>query len=262
MNKKDEILNSIKSGEDKILAVKIIDNIEQVQRYFEPRFTDFLDPAQVMKASAIIKKIGHVNYEITGGIANSERSMLVIYPGGMDFQYIKLPISALYFRGNTKFEKLEHRDILGALMSLGIKRDKIGDIILSEDLNYILVSEDISNYIKINLTKIKHVGVSAEYADLKNVPQREQNFKVIAANVASLRLDAVLSAGFGESRSSIAKEIVSQKVKVNFEEVTDLNRLIKTGDVISLKGRGRIVLERIGSKTKKDRINIIIKKII
>lgn len=262
MSKREEISEALRNDESKILLIKIIDYIEQVEKFFEPRFTQFLDPSQVIKAEKIIRQYSDVKYYITGGTRDCERKIIIIYPDYMNKEDIELPITALFFETGSKFEKVGHRDILGSVMSLGIKREKIGDIILNDDICYLIVYNDISYYIKLNLTKIKHTPVEVDYIDFSLIPSKEEKYREVASTVASLRLDSVIGAGFGESRSGISKEVIAGNVKVNWEEIKDLSYGVKQGDIISLKGKGRIILSDIGSPTKKGRINIIIKRIL
>lgn len=262
MDKREKILKNIGSEEDRILAVKIIDYIDQVNANFDVRFTDFLDPAQVNKAVKIIEQYSGIGFIVTSGVPDCERNIIAVYPDYMEGDNIELPIEGLSISGKTKFESITHRDILGALMSLGIKREKIGDIILNNDMFYTVVYSDISYYISINLTKIKHTPVVVEHIDFSDIAAHEKKFKVINANVASLRLDAICSVGYGESRNSIVDEIKCGNVKVNWEEEKNTSYIINPNDVISIKGKGRIILDAVNGETKKGRINITIKKII
>lgn len=262
MSKRDKIIDSFKYDEDKNLAAKIIDFIEQVQKYYEPRYTVFLDPSQVMKGVGVIEQFHDIKHLVTCGVQGLERNIIAIYPDSMDEEELNLPVTALCISGQSKFEKINHRDILGALMNLGIKREKIGDIIINDDKCYIIVYNDISYYIIINLSKIKHTSVKIDYVEFDHVSQKQDKFKEIVSNTASLRLDAILSCGFGESRSSIVGEIMKGNVKVNFTEVKENSYIINEGDIISLRGHGRIVLDKVIGITKKGRINILIKKII
>jgi len=259
---KEEIINFVKNDENKALLVKIIDYIEYVEKYFEHRFTPFLDPSQVIKVEKIIRQYGTVGYYATGGIKDSERKIIVLYPQNMNQEDIELPITALCIEIGSKFEKIGHRDLLGSIMNLGIKREKIGDIIINDNKGYLIVYSDISYYIKLNLQRIKHSPVKVNYIDFSLIPPKEEKYREIVATVASLRLDSVIGAGFGESRSSISREIIAGNVKVNWEEVKDLSFAIKQGDVISLKGKGRIILSSVGNTTKKGRVNISIKRIL
>jgi len=262
VSKREELLKAVNNSEDKSLYVKIFDYIEQVEKYAEPRFTQFLDPAQVLKAVKVLEKSIDVRFMVTSCISGCERNIICIYPDFMDMGEIIFPITAICIKGSSKFESISHRDILGALMNLGVKREKIGDIILNDDRVYVIVYSDISDYISANLDRIKHTPVTVMYTGFDMVPKREPEYKEIALNVASLRLDAVLSGGFGMSRSSLSKDIKCGNVKVNWEEATELSCSVGEGDVISLKGKGRIILSSIGNTSKKGRINIVIKKII
>lgn len=261
MNKRESIIEAFDNDADRVLAAKVIDCIGQVLKYHESRFTHFLDPAEVNKVKKIIGNFD-VKYSISSGVEGCERNIAVIYPAYMAEENIELPVSVLKIHCKNRFEKISHRDMLGALMGLGIKRENIGDIIIGEQVSYVFVYKDISYYVSINLVMVRHTPVVAEYADFKEVPAKRYDYKEIISNVASLRLDAILSAGFGESRSSISREVLAGNVKVNWEETKELSCIIKQGDVLSLKGKGRIILDEIGGTTKKGRTNVKIKRTI
>lgn len=252
----------MKSEQDKALAARVMDIAEQAAKFYSPAFTDFLDPAQMYKADKILEQFQGIEYSALPGAEKCERNIIAVYPDYMVPSDLQPPIEGLHVTGNFKFENITHRDILGAIMSLGIKREKTGDIILNGPEFYIYVSCDISYYIMLNLSKIKHASVRCERIDMYSVPEKMIRYKIIKANVASLRLDSICSAGFGISRSAISEEIKNGGAKVNWEEERNLSRIINPKDVISVKGRGRAILDSAGNETKKGRINITIKKII
>jgi RNA-binding protein YlmH len=262
LNKRDKIIDSFKNDEDKNFAARLIDSIEQVQRNYESRFTQFLDPAQIIKAERILTQFSDVKYFVTCGLQDCERNMIVISPDNVAEEKREIPVSALCILFKSKFEKLGHRDVLGALMSIGIKRDVIGDIIMDEDKCFCLVYSDISYFIILNLDKIKHTPVKVDYIEFSKIPKKQENFKEIASSVASMRLDSILSCGYGESRSSIVQEISRGNVKVNWEDVLSSSHIINEGDIISVKGRGRIKIESVDGTTRKGRIRVVIRKII
>ncbi len=262
MGKRENILEHLNENE-KLFAVRIIDYVEQVEKSWGIRYTQFLDPSQVVKAEKIIKQCGSsINYFVTSGIEDCERNIIVISHDSIDAHGIVLPIAPILLDGNFKFEILHHRDVLGAIMNLGIKREKMGDIFFSKDKCYVIVYEDICDYISINLTRIKHVPIDAKRIDFDQLPPREISTKEMKATISSPRLDSVISAGFGVSRSSISKEIKNGNVKVNYEEIKTLSFSVNEGDVISLRGRGRISIKEMGGLSKKGRINITILKYI
>lgn len=261
MDKREQVLKEVKS-EYRELAVKIIDQIALAQRYSEPRYTFFLDPSEVEVAKKILDKYPDVGYTVSSGFPDSERNIIAIYPEFMSEENVNLPVVALSISGSSKFEKMSHKDVLGSLMSLGVKREKIGDIYDNEGKFYFICYEDISSYIVANLIKIKHTPVKVEYIDFDKLPLKSIRFKEVTKTVSSLRLDAVISAGFNESRSSISREIGRGNVKVNWEVITNMSYNVSVGDTISVRGRGRIVLDRVEGQTKKGRISISIKRII
>lgn len=261
MNKRDSIIDSFKSSEDRVLVARIIDCVEHVERYYEPRFTRFLDPAEVYKSKKVIQNYD-VNYIVTSGVEGCERNIIAIFPDYMEKEQIEIPVSVLEVYCKNRFETVNHRDMLGALMGLGIKRENIGDIIQGDERYYVFVCSDICNYILMNLTMAKHTPLSVTKVGFEQVPNSKSNYKEIVSNVASLRLDSILKIGFGESRSSISKKVLEGDVKVNYEENRELSYPIKEGDVISLKGKGRIIVGSVGGTTKKGRINVVIKRLI
>lgn len=261
MNKRDIIIESFKSSEDRVLAARIIDCVEHVERYHEPKFTRFLDPAEIYKSKKVMENYD-VKYMVTSGVEGCERNIIAIFPEYMAEEQIEIPVSVLEAYCKNRFETVGHRDMLGALMGLGIKRENIGDIITGEERYYIFVYSDISDYILMNLTMAKHTPLSLTKVGFDQVPNAETNYREIVSNVASLRLDSILSSGFGESRSSISRKVLEGDVKVNYEETRELSHPIREGDVISLKGKGRIIVGSVGSTTKKGRINVVIKRVI
>lgn len=262
MSKRDDIIKSGANEQERALLTKITDLIAQVLKQYEPRFTDFLDPAELRAAERALTQFDGIGYCAGCDESAFERNMISVFPDYMQAEEIEPPIKALKLTGNNRFESISHRDILGALMSLGIRREKTGDIVLSGNDYYIILCGDIADYVADNLVRVRHTPVKAEIIDISDVPERQQFYKRVCANVASLRLDCVCGAGFGESRSASSKYIKSGSVKVNWVEVTDTSFSVGEGDTISKRGSGRIVIDHIGCSTKKGRINIEIKKIL
>lgn len=262
MNKRDKIIDSFKNDEDKTFTARLIDCIEQAQRSFEPKFTQFLDPAQVCKAERIISQFHEVRYLVSCGVYGCERNIIAIFPEDFDEEKLQLPLSGLCVLYKSKFENISHRDVLGALMGIGIKREKTGDIIINEDKCYIICCNDISYYIIMNLNMIKHTSVKAEYIDFDKIERVQDNYREIVSSIASMRLDSILSCGYGESRSSIVHEITRGNVKVNWEEILTPSHVINEGDTVSLKGRGRIKVEKVEGVTRKGRVRVVIKRMI
>jgi RNA-binding protein YlmH len=164
--------------------------------------------------------------------------------------------------GNFKFEKLSHRDYLGSILSMGIRREKVGDINVFEDGAEIWISNEISDFICFNLSKIKHTGIKTSIIKMEDSRERIQEYKSIKINIASFRLDSIIASLTGFSRSQAVSYIKSGSIKLNFSEIKEADKKVENGDVISIKGFGRYKITGDGKTTKSGRINIEVKKYI
>lgn len=241
---------------DKIAAFK--DKINRVKKTNTEVFTDFLNPDEREILNFICNKEG-LFLSILGGKGECERAMCKI---SMDNDLTDFPIDVLKISGNFKFERLNHRDYLGAILSLGISRDKIGDINLFEESAEVWVCNTISYYILNNLDKIKHTGVKVEIIDKYEAHERIQRFKDMKVNASSMRLDCLVSSLTGLSRNDAVIIIKKGYVKVNYVPVEEIASRVDENQLISIKGFGRFIIKEIIGKTRSDRLNIYAKKFI
>lgn len=243
---------------------KLWDQAEQADRQSKQVVTGFLDPREQQIALAIAKHFPGLRFYIYGGYPEAERARVSSWPASWGDASFPQVISCVQAEGNFNFVKLSHRDFLGAVLSLGVSRAMIGDIIYDEEENraQILVDKLIAAYICANLYNVHNVKVHAEEVSLDSVKLRQARVKEIIGTVASLRLDAVASLGFGCSRSKISPLIKAEHIKINWQPVKSLTVKLKEGDIISLKGKGRIQLALLEGKSRKGRHRIKIKKYI
>lgn len=192
-----------------------------------------------------------------GGYPLAER---VIAGFGENVSTDDFPISIIEISPvSQKFaDKLTHRDFLGGLMNLGIKRELLGDIIVCDNVGYLFCLTQIKDYIIDNLTRLKHTTVrTKEITTLPNdIIKEPQSAEII---VSSLRLDAIISAIFKLSRSESSKLFAQEKVFVNSKSVTNTSYQVKENDIISLRGFGRFQYIDQLRTTKKDRLVIEVK---
>ena len=163
---------------------------------------------------------------------------------------------------DKRYYDLSHRDILGAFMGTGCKREALGDIVFVPEGAQLVVEKALLNYLSSNLTQIGAAPITLTEIPREELLQKEEKVKVINATVADLRLDAVAAAGYGVSRSRMADEIKSLNVKVNWQEAKKAAQPVKEGDVLSFRGRGRVEVAEIRGTTKKGRISITLKRYI
>ncbi len=260
---KDTILKHVQKAEDKLFLSKVFDKFERCRKTNQIVITDFMDPYQKKITESVVSLIDDLNFHFWGGFEGAEREALFVCPDFLE------PLDLEWGDYFTAFcitvngwEKLTHRDYLGALMGLGIKREKTGDILVIKGKAHFVVFNEIADYISYNLTKISKENVHLEKVELSDLCTNETKTKELSATVASLRIDCIASVGFGISRSKITDLIKAKKLNLNWEQVDNNAKNVKQGDTLSLRGKGRVVLETVGNISKKGRIFINIKRFI
>lgn len=260
INKKN-ILDKFNNIDDKILVTRILDKAIQSEKSWMVTCSDFLDPYQRNLVVNALRSVNNIRYKFEGGYEGAERTIVIFHPENTPGNEGKELLSVVNIELKRE-EALTHRDYLGSLMGLGIKREKIGDIIVKEKSCSIIVLKDVADYLLYNIEKIGRTNVSVNIGELETLKVPEPKIKEIKCTVPSLRLDCMVSSGFGISRSQVAPLFKSGRVYVNWEPEESLSAQIKEGDTISVKGKGRVILDKIGKTTKKDRIAIILKRLI
>ena len=157
------------------------------------------------------------------------------------------------------FEGISHRDFLGSLMSLGITRENIGDIVKKDDCCYIFLLSKMADYVSENFSSVRKSNVKNEIYAVGNIVV-EKEFENVKKSVASLRADAVIAAMFNLSRTDAAEAIKRGLVTLNYRELEATDKRLDEGDTLSLKGKGKAIIEKVGDFTKKGRLFIEIKK--
>lgn len=190
-----------------------------------------------------------------GGYEDAERKMVAFIP---EYEEADFPISVLTL-SSPRIKNLSHRDFLGSIMALGIKREKCGDIIISEDTCQILLHSDIADFVCSSIDKVGREGVKTQLTALCDLIVPEKKFTSISGTVASLRLDAVISLFAGKGRSKSSELIKGGLVFINGIATDKCDMHLSEGDTISVRGIGRATLS-VGGHSKKDRIFITLNK--
>jgi photosystem II S4 domain protein len=167
-----------------------------------------------------------------------------------------VPLMAIKIAGNFLFDSATHRDFLGAMLGCGIVREKTGDlIVLGEQGAQAIIVPELLDYLQAALTQVRSVPVSIQPIELSELRIREPKKKEMTTTEASLRLDAIASAGFGMSRSKMVDFVSSGDVRVNWKDVNQPAHQLKAGDMIAVRGKGRLEIGEI-AVTKKERYRI------
>ncbi|MCA1059242.1 RNA-binding protein [Rossellomorea aquimaris] len=227
---------------------------QTVESQYAPKQTDFLDPRQ----QHIVESIVGSNDEILVSFypEDSERKRALLYPPYFQPEEEDFGIEAFEIQYPSKFVTIEHRQVLGTLMSLGLKREKFGDIVTGEDIIQIILADEISDYVRMELTQVGKAKVSLKAITLKDRIQSREEWQEKTTTVSSLRLDVVLAAIYNDSRQKAQTLIKSGHVKVNWKTVENSSFEVVASDVISARGYGRSKLMSIEGRTKRDKWRI------
>lgn len=263
-----DILNDYKEKDDKILLAQILDKIEMVEKKNKIEHTDFLDLAQIELVQKFINKIKISNYMSYGGFEQAERKMYVIYSEKFNSLVVEKNLSNIVQIIRIQLPedlkgKYTHRDYLGAVIKLGIKREKVGDIVVDENGADIIVDRDIVKFLLDNLGGLtrfsKSIITVQNIEDLRPVEIRKEELDII---VSSLRLDNVISELARCSRNKALDIINMERVFVNFECETKKTKQIKPGDMISIRGKGRFFIKEIMGQTRSGRTIAKVEKFV
>ena len=202
-------------------------------------------------------------------ITRSYQDLHVTFFGGPHEERKRAIIAPLYFKPQPedfeltlfelqypkKFVTIQHQHVLGTLMSLGIQRDQLGDIIVGEDIQFVLTKQ-LESYIISELTRIKGASVKLNSIPTEDMIQSEENWKVHSTTVSALRLDVVLKEMIHKSRNIAQQLIIKKRVKVNHTIIDSTDFQLEQNDLLSIQGYGRAQIVEIGGKTKKNKLHI------
>lgn len=263
--------------EEQLLEKRLIELSKTAYHRDIVTYSDFMNLNELNILHSLPKDSLYTGYITFGGYDPAERQMAAFLP------------DALYLRGSTKggsgesftaenlefpfqvlsitplhdkyAEALTHRDYLGAILNLGIERSKLGDILVDGKQAVIFIQSGLSTFLKDELTRVRHTSVQLSeigLSDFHYAPRYEE----IKGTVASVRLDSLLSLAFSSSRSKLTGLIEGAKVFVNGRLMTTNSYQVKEDDIISVRGMGKFQYKGTLSKTKKNRIFVMIHKYI
>ena len=213
----------------------------------------FLTPAEALSVKEYFKRNRHVSVSFDGGIKGAERVRAVFACPDWGAQDRDGLFAALKIEWRSQ-DSLTHRDILGALMALGIERDTLGDIVCEEHRATLICLPELRGYIAGNLSKAGRVGVAVSEISLAELPAKRENLAAKTGSVASLRLDAVLCAAFGLSRARASELISAGRVNLDHKQCLQPAKEINEGALLSVRGLGRVKLLEVGGMSRKGRI--------
>lgn len=228
-----------------------------VENQYSPKLTDFLDPREQEIVKQVIGTNGDTLVDFFGGKDGLERKRALLYPAYFEPTETDYNLSAFEVKYPVKFVTVDHRKVLGSLMSLGLKRSKFGDILTQEERIQIVIAKEIADYVRMNLTAVGKATISLSEIPINDLLEVNEEWSEQTITVSSLRLDVVLSSILNLSRQKVQVLIENGLVKVNWKKVEQSSFECKENDVLSARGYGRSKLHSIEGKTKKDKWRII-----
>lgn len=229
----------------------------------ELRRTDFLDPRQAHILFTLANRHPDAAIRLDGGAADAERRRALIAPDYrvLDAEDIGIAVLAIDSE-DRRIAELDHGDYLGALLGLGIKRDKIGDLHVRPDGCHALIAEEIGDFLVGHLKQVHRADVSASVLPLSALQVTKQELAETTLSVASMRLDGIASDVFRLSRTKIVEPIRAGRCRVNWKTEEDPSTPLRPGDVVSMKGFGRFRVIEVEGVSKSGRTRVRIGKFV
>ncbi len=202
------------------------------------------------------------NIEMWGGYEGAQRKIVIFLPDwAEDASDFYDSVSAVKIVSSDKTVH-DHRDYLGSVMGLGVKREVIGDIAPVGEYAVMFCLKEIAPYIKENLTQVGRSSVTCSIIENPQDEEIEQNYREITGTVSSCRIDCIVSFLKGTSRGKAAEMLKSGLVKINAKETQDASKTLRSGDIISVRGLGKFIFDGEGGKSKKGRSVITVRKLV
>ncbi len=287
MNKTELLSKFSKDPEERMALARVLDQLDRCQNRSIPCATQFLSPAQRAAAELVLASFtslthaqahglahsaacplptrpaslgsrGGPSYLFYGGYENAERTVCVFLPDWQEAEDwdAEEELAAIACAYPPTGAGLTHRDLLGSLMSIGLVREKVGDILMGEKAAQIVCLRDAAPIILSQFSQAGRYKLKLREIPLSALAPAPNQVKVIHDTVSALRLDAVLASGFSLARSKAADAVTGGRVSLNHRECLKPDRPVAQGDVLTCRGLGKCVVKTVGGQSRKGRIII------
>ena len=257
--KRDEAISAARTEAERLLAGQVMDKAARAEKTGRCTATMFLTPAEAAFVRRLCGRAG-LRVVFDGGYEGAERCVALFPPPYLpdtdDFPLQEMsPVAVLRARGGDA--GLSHRDYLGAFMAAGIRREAVGDIAARGGEAYIFCQAELVPYLIQNVTHAGRARLTLEQVAREDVPAAEEpQGETVAVTVASLRVDAVAAAGFKISREAAKAAVAQGMCSVNHLPADKPETPVAEGDLISVRGKGRILLAEVHGETRKGRVAV------
>jgi len=248
-----DLLNHVENRET---VSRLLDLGDRAIQTWEVVCSDFLSPPEIAEGLRVFSKMTEVQCLAWGGYEQAERQRIAIARSELPLDVSMVSLTPISISGNFLFDTATHRDFLGAILGSGIERQKVGDVnVLGEKGAQAIIVPELMEYLQIHFNQVRTVPVKVTAIALEDLKIRIPVTKELTSTEASLRLDAIASFGFGMSRSKMVDLINGEDVRVNWKTVSQPNYQLKSGDLVAIRGKGRLMVGEI-MITKKERYRV------
>ncbi|HJA27127.1 MAG TPA: RNA-binding protein [Candidatus Limosilactobacillus intestinigallinarum] len=223
---------------------------------YRPVLTAFLNPRQRYIAQTLANRMDEVKVASMGGWSNAEMQRLLFYPSYYQPTADDFDLQLLTVDYPTKFAELHHRQIMGTLIGEGLTRESFGDIITDGQRWQVVVTKEMAAFLRREVQHVGKVKVKWLPSDLAAVLTPVEDWEPLTTTISSLRLDAVVAAGFNYSRNRAKQLIERGLVRLNWEEMDRPDYPIVAHDLLSVRHAGRLRIDALGGKTRKQKYKI------
>lgn len=255
---KQKLRDKVNNKEDKILLFKILDKINECINNNKSICTNFFNLSEI---DLIKQNIEYPYIYIDDKMKFIDRKVIIISNKEVKDEVELLDIIndniAFIKITYNKFDlvkNISHRDILGSILSLGIKREYIGDIYINENYSYVIVKKEIENMVLKNINKIKNISVKLDSVNMEQIDVGILNGIEKNILVSSMRLDSIIANSLNITRNMTNEIIEEKRVYINWKNEIKKDKLIKEGDILSIRGFGRINIKESRGISKKGKI--------
>ena len=248
-----DLLNHVENRET---LSRLLDLGDRAIQTWDVVCSDFLSPPEIIEALRVFGKMTEIQVLAWGGYEQAERQRLAFARSELPLDVSMVSLQSISISGNFLFDTATHRDFLGAILGCGIERQKVGDVnVLGEKGAQAIIVPELLEYLQLHFNQVRTVPVKVNAIAIDELKIRVPQTKELTSTEASLRLDAIASFGFGMSRSKMVDLINGDDVRVNWKPVTQPNFQLKSGDLVAIRGKGRLTIGDI-MITKKERYRV------
>lgn len=242
-----------------IIIARTEDKMSACRDYFCLTTLGFLTPAEQAVVRRRHRELGGVHLFFYGGYEEAERRMALFAPTFLaetleDALALEQPLRVLHIKKRSGGRELTHRDYLGSVLSLGLDRAAIGDILVREDGADMIIRADAEAFLLSEYHAAGRTELTVTAGPMEEMEPPKQHTEEVNDTVASLRLDSVIASAFRLSRAEAAKAVRSGLVYRNSEEEVRVDKTVEEGDILTLRRKGKVRLAEIGGESRKGRI--------